>query len=134
MWNYVQMDLFDLEPDFGEFDLVVCGSVLLHISDIFGVILKLQSVCRGETVIATAVMDDVEVEGEVKPWCEFLGWRAEGDAGEYWTVWMPSMSALARMLTVAGYSRVEELARFTLCSVPGKSNFATPHGVVRAQV
>jgi len=34
--DYVQMDLFDLEPGFGEFDLVVCGSVLLHISDIFG--------------------------------------------------------------------------------------------------
>ena len=132
--DYVRMYLFDLESGFGEFDLVVCGSVLLHISDIFGAVRKMHSVCRGETLIATAVMDDIEINGEVKPWCEFLGWRAEGGAGEYWTVWMPSMSGLASMCTAAGYSRVEQQARFTLCSVPGMNDYATPHGVVRAQI
>jgi tRNA (mo5U34)-methyltransferase len=34
--RYVQRDLFDLDDRFGQFDLVFCGSVLLHIWDQVG--------------------------------------------------------------------------------------------------
>src|SRR5262245_42577786 len=33
--RYVQFDLFDLDEGFGTFDLVFCGSVLIHIWDQF---------------------------------------------------------------------------------------------------
>ena len=47
---------------------------------------------------------------------------------------MPSMTALMRMLSAAGFAAVAEVSRFTLCSAPGKHNFSTPHGVVHGAV
>jgi hypothetical protein len=64
--------------------------------------------------------------------CEFVGLENVDRVG--WTYWMTSMTALKRMLLAAGFSRVEEISRFILRSEPGKGGFATPHGVVRANV
>lgn len=46
--RYVQKSVYDLEPGFGQFDLVVCGSLLLHLPDMLGALRAIRSVCRGQ--------------------------------------------------------------------------------------
>src|SRR3954468_6438676 len=51
--RYVQVDLFDLDETFGSFDVVFCGSVLIHTWDQFTAIRRLRAVCGGQAIIAT---------------------------------------------------------------------------------
>ena len=130
--RYVQMDVYDLTPDFGTFDFVFCGSLLLHLSDQFRVIQNIRSVCTGEAIIATAIMSDPAVED--RPYAEFSGVHAID--GDYWTYWMPNVKTLEKMLLTAGFSKVEEIARFDLGTedLPHRPSFLSPHAVVRALV
>lgn len=46
--KYVQCSVYDLAPDrLGEFDVVVCGSLLLHLRDPLRALAAIASVCRG---------------------------------------------------------------------------------------
>jgi 2-polyprenyl-3-methyl-5-hydroxy-6-metoxy-1,4-benzoquinol methylase len=133
--RYVRKSVMDFDSGFGEFDLVVCGSLLLHLRDIIGALQRIRSVCRGTAIFATGVMaDPVSSANDRRALCEFAGQRAVDEGGEYWTYWLPNLRALKAMLLVAGFRRAEEVSRFTLCSAPGRGNFATPHGVVHAFV
>ena len=123
-----QKDLFDLDPAFGTFDYVICASLLLHVRDIVGALERVRSVCQHQAIVCTGIIDAVD------PVCEFLGVQAAGGDGPYWTYWMPSMTALMRMLSAAGFTAATEVSRFPLRSAPGRHNFATPHGVVRGAV
>lgn len=49
---YKQKNIYDLDESFGTYDLVFCGSLLLHLSDLFEAIRRIRSVCRGEAIIA----------------------------------------------------------------------------------
>jgi len=130
---YEQKDLFDLDESFGSFDLVFCGSVLLHVWDQFNAIRRLRSVCAGQAIVATAVRRG-------RRWArwrrggaglaQFVGTRVEGDAGEYWVTWMPDPHALIWMMKKAGFEDVEYQGDFRLRSVPGHHDYDTPHGVV----
>ena len=126
--TFVQKDLYDLDPAFGTFDYVICASLLLHVRDIVGALERIRSVCQKQAIVCTAIIDAADSV------CRFVGVQAQGGAGPYWTYWMPSMSALTGMLSAAGFTSVAEVSRFTLRSVPGKNDFATPHGVVHAEV
>src|SRR6476661_4798435 len=44
--DYVQKNIYDLDSTFGQFDLVICGSLLLHLSDQFTAVRRIRSVCR----------------------------------------------------------------------------------------
>jgi 2-polyprenyl-3-methyl-5-hydroxy-6-metoxy-1,4-benzoquinol methylase len=130
--RYVQKSIYELDPTFGQFDLVVCGSLLLHLRDIFGAIERIRSVCQGEAIIATAAMDDHKFDD--KAFCEFIGSRTLDEAGEYWVYWRLNAMVLKKMLLAAGFSEASEVSRFVLESEPGKEGFATPHVVVKATV
>lgn len=127
--RYLQQSIYDLDPSTGEYDLVLCGSLLLHLRDIFGAVQCLRAVCRETAIVATAINDDERWKDV--PAVEFVGQRAAD--GDYWTYWRPNMSSLAKMLLRAGFSRVEEVSTFVLASRPeyGHSNL---HGVIRAHV
>jgi hypothetical protein len=131
--RYVQKDVYDLDPSFGTFDFVFCGSLLLHLSDQFRVIQNIRSVCTGEAIIATAIMSDPAVED--KPYAEFAGIPAPD--GDYWTYWMPNVKTIENMLLAAGFSQVEEISRFGLATtedLEDRPSFLAPHAVVRATV
>ncbi len=127
--RYVQKSLYELDASFGQFDLVLCGSVLLHLRDIFGAIQCLRAVCRGTAIVATAITDDPLIAG--LPVVEFVGQRAAD--GDYWTYWRPSMAGLGKMLLRAGFSKVEEVSTFMLSSRP-EYGHVTLHGVQKARV
>lgn len=127
--RYVQKNLYDLDASFGQFDLVLCGSVLLHLRDIFGAMQCLRAVCRDTAIVATAITDDPLIAD--LPVVEFVGQRATD--GDYWTYWRPSMAGLSKMLLRAGFSQVQEVSTFVLSSRP-KYGHVTLHGVLKARV
>ena len=130
--QYVKKNIYDLDISFGKFDVVICGSVLLHIRDIFGAVEKIRSVCKGEAIISTAIVEDLQCDH--KAYCEFIGMKNVGQAGEYWVYWHLTSMALKNMLLSAGFAAAHEVGRFVLQSEPGKSGFAVPHVVVKATV
>lgn len=125
----VQMDIYDLDSAFGKFDLVICGSLLLHLPDPVGAIRCLHSVCGGRAIVSTS-----RPEQDVgTPTCEFVGESQEN--GAYWVYWNISMEALRRMLLAAGFDRVEHQDYFTLKPVPDHPHewsiyHAVAHGVI----
>jgi len=131
--RYVQRDLFDLDDRFGQFDLVFCGSVLLHIWDQVGALKKLRAVCGSLAIVATGVMA-ADRGCDHFPAAELVGVSAMGGAGEYWTTWMPNGAALERMMRAAGFASANYKGTFRLRSAPGNHGFDTPHGVVHGTV
>jgi tRNA (mo5U34)-methyltransferase len=127
--RYVQKNLFDLDDQFGQFDLVFCGSLLLHIWDQFGALQRLRRVCGGVAIVATGVMSP-DRGCHHFPAAELVCQSAIGGDGLYWTTWMPNGQALTRMMLAAGFARAEYKGDFRLRSAAGKHNFDTPHGVV----
>ena len=128
--RYVQKSVFDLDADFGVFDLVFCGSLLPHLRDIFGAIRKLREVCRRRVILASAIDDDPRCAD--RPMCEFAG--AYDPEGDYWTYWTPNLVALRSMLTAAGFEEVEEVSSFELVTKPGRGGHRILHAVVQAVV
>lgn len=130
--QYVTKSIYDLTAAFGQFDLVVCGSLLLHLRDPFGAIQCLRSVCRGTAIVSTASFEDPSVES--KPYCEFKGIRTTAGDGEYWHYWEMNGAAMKKMLTSAGFSKAEETGRFWLEALPGMPGCTVPHVVVQGSV
>lgn len=131
--RYLRKDLFDVDEQFGRFDLVFCGSLLLHVWDQFGALQRLRRVCGGLAVVATGVMPP-ERGCSHFPAAELVGQSALGGNGVYWTTWMPNGEALTRMMLAAGFARAEYKGDFRLRSAAGKHNFDTPHGVVHGWI
>ncbi|MDQ6797967.1 MAG: class I SAM-dependent methyltransferase [Actinomycetota bacterium] len=128
--TYVKKDLYTLDESFGQFDLVVCGSVLMHLHDLFGAVNALRRVCRGRAIISTAVM--AESPTEARPLCEFVAAKAT-DGGDYWAYWSVTASALSRICTTAGFTGVENLEHYTLEAEDGAGyEYGVPHVVLTA--
>ena len=130
--QYIQKSIYDLDETFGKFDLIICGSLLLHLRDIFGAVERIRSVCRSEAIIATASIENRKYGDEAI--CEFVGMKNNGMEGEYWVYWHLNALALKKMLLAAGFSEAHEVGRFVLESEPGRSGFAVPHVVVKAMI
>jgi 2-polyprenyl-3-methyl-5-hydroxy-6-metoxy-1,4-benzoquinol methylase len=130
--QYFQKSIYDLDSTLGQFDLVICGSLLLHLRDIFHAVEKIQSVCKREAIVATASVEDEQCNQQA--YCEFVGTKNTSSAGEYWVYWHVSPTALKKMLLAAGFSRVDEIGKFVLQSEPGKNGFAVPHVVAKSVI
>ena len=128
--EYVQKNIYDLDAAFGQFDLVICGSLLLHLRDIFGAIQKIREVCDGTAIVSTAAYNDTRCAHVAC--CEFTGARATD--GDYWTYWRVNAAGLAKMLLASGFSSVSDPVHFTLQTEPDRHNYAVPHVVVSARV
>lgn len=113
--------IYDLSPDAtGTFDLVFCGSVLIHVSDPATALRRLQSVTREAAIIATVV----HPADTPDPLALFTG-HLRGD-----TWWVPTRAALEALVASAGFSGWEWHSEFALDYADG-----TPgpyHGVIRA--
>lgn len=128
--RYVKKSIYDLDASFDEFDVVVCGSLLLHVPDLFGAIAALRKVTAGRLCISTACTDDSGQNS--RPACDFVA--SKGTDGNYYTYWLASQPALRQMLLVAGFARVDNEGHFRLESNERRQRFATPHVVMTAFV
>jgi len=117
----VEMSVYDLDPEkMGTFDLVFCGSMLLHITDPIRALWKLQSVTREVAIITTVISP----EDSSKPMAEFVG-HHRGDA---W--WFPNRPCFEAMMQSAGFAGWEWYAGFQLDYRDGTPGHY--HGVIRA--
>jgi hypothetical protein len=126
--RYVRMDVYDLTPALGEFDLVVCGSVLLHLWNPFAALRAMASVCRDRAIVATAILR-TRFWHRRRPLAELAAARGQGGDTEYWTTWYLSAAAVRELMLAAGFARVEQRADFELESAPGRQGFRVRHGV-----
>jgi SAM-dependent methyltransferase len=126
--TYVRQNLYDLSSSFGQFDLVVCGSLLLHLPDPVGALRALRTVTADRLVLASAATPDSASTAE--PVCHFFGQRATD--GDYWSYWGFSAAALTRMLMAADFTRVTDVEHFDLATEPGQVSYATPHVALSA--
>ena len=125
--RYVQKNVYDLNAGFGQFDLVFCGSLLLHLPDPLGALRALRAVCRGQAIVATEITENRQIADLSV--CEFLGTPAAD--GDYFTYWRMTLPGLRAMLLCAGFARAEPKGTFVL---RGRSGYASLHGVVHAWV
>lgn len=126
--RYVQKDIYDLDERFGQFDLVICGSLLLHLPDQLGAVCRLRSVTSGRAIISTSCMEGSQTE--TRPRCEFLGLKATD--GDYWSYWSLNAASLSGMCRVAGFAPVDHISHFVLRAEQGVSDHVVPHVVVSA--
>ena len=128
--RYVRESIYDLDASFGRFDLVICGSLLVHLPDPFIAIQKIYQVCKNQAVIATICTSDSE--NNSRPVCEFIGQKATD--GDYWVYWTIGEEALKRMLLAAGFARIENARHFNLVTEPDRIQYSSEHVALSAFV
>lgn len=103
----VERSIYDAVPaDLGTFDLVFCGSVLIHLRDQMLALERIADLCRG-TFISAEIYDRL-LSLVPLPLARF---RAHRNRVEFWR---PNVKAWRRMLWAAGFDRVEERSRFVM--------------------
>lgn len=92
----MEVSAYDLTPEaVGEFDVVVCGSLLLHLRDPVRALEAIRSVCRGSFLCTNQIDPLLTVFGRKAPFGRFLG------AGEYCQWWVPNPAGHRAMLESA---------------------------------
>jgi tRNA (mo5U34)-methyltransferase len=116
--------IYDVTPEtIGTFDLVFCGSLLIHLTDPLRALYAMRTVTKELAIIATPIYRD---RFSREPRAYFHG-TVNGQA-----FWAPNMVCLERWLLAAGYRHVERVSTFRLASTDGQ--FDILHGTVRAFV
>jgi tRNA (mo5U34)-methyltransferase len=95
--------VYDLSPaSLGSFDVVVCGSLLLHLRDPLRALAAIRSVCAGEFLCTNQVELGLTVLHPHRPVT-----RLDGTSGvTQW--WLPNRAAHRRMLAAAGFAALRE--------------------------
>jgi 2-polyprenyl-3-methyl-5-hydroxy-6-metoxy-1,4-benzoquinol methylase len=111
--------VYDLSPDTaGMFDVVFCGSLLMHLHNPLGAVINICSVTAGMAVIATLLSEETEAAAPDRPWISF-GQRGPdldpevnprnpqlGASAVYWHL---NTRALQEIMEYAGFARTEAL-------------------------
>ncbi len=98
----------------GSFDLVFCGDLLVHLKDPMTALEQMRAVCRGRAIVCTPIVRT-----------PFLrSWRrqlpvVQFDGIDEFQWWLPSLSALERMVRAAGFSRTDTGTPFELPATSG---------------
>lgn len=103
-----------LPEDLGTFDVVFCGSVILHLRDQLLALERIANLVKpGGTFISA---EEYEPVTDLVPF-PLARFRGNRDAAVVF--WVPSRKAWKEMLHYAGFDRVEEHTRFTMRSTKG---------------
>ena len=104
----VELSVYDATPErLGSFDLVFCGSVLIHLRDQLLALERIASVCRGQFISA----EEYDRATSVVPW-SVARWRGDDPAAVVF--WRPNLRCWRRLLWSAGFDRVERHGRFVM--------------------
>ena len=104
-----ELNVYDLSPErIGEFDVVVCGSLMLHLRDPVRALEAIRSVCTGQLLSAEQVRPDLTALLRRSPSARFL-------RGQNCQWWVPNRAGHQAMVEAAGF-RVERTSR--LYAVP----------------
>jgi tRNA (mo5U34)-methyltransferase len=99
-----ELSVYDLDPsEVGEFDVVVCGSLLLHLKDPVRALEAIRSVCGGHLLSSEQIDPFLTLVSPRRP----ASWFRAGNQTQ-WQV--PNTAALRAMVTSAGFE-VERAVR-----------------------
>jgi tRNA (mo5U34)-methyltransferase len=101
----VERSVYELDTDLGQFDLIFCGDLLVHLKDPITAIQRIHAVCRGSAVICNPIIRFRF--GRRRPLVRF-------DGIDEFQWWLLSEPALERMMRAAGFPRVEVGPSFEL--------------------
>lgn len=99
-----ECNIYALDPErIGTFDLVYLGSLLVHLRDPVGALMRVRQVCTGTLVVVDAAdlrtslsrVPRATLDGRGRPW---------------W--WIPNLAALIRMVEAAGFRIDRPVTRF----------------------
>ena len=113
----VVRSIYDATPEeLGTFDLVFCGSVVMHLRDQLLALERIAGLTKPGGMLVSA--EEYEWVSDLVP---FPVARFRGNRSTVGVFWLPSRKAWREMIRFAGFDRVEERARFTLKSTQGYS-------------
>jgi tRNA (mo5U34)-methyltransferase len=101
--TYEQRSVYELSPaSVGTFDVVVCGSLLLHLRDPLGALAAIRSVCREQLLCTNQIDLSRSLISRQKPLM-----RLDGTSGlTQW--WLPNAAGHRQMLRAAGFNPERE--------------------------
>jgi SAM-dependent methyltransferase len=125
----------------GTFDLVFCGSLLLHLTDPLRALEGIRRVARGDVIVATAIYDEPLLrvyEAIIGAGLRVARRRTRvkfsalvrNDMND--SFWIPTHRALVDMVRRAGFRDVRLFSTFNLERTNGRRGWR--HGVVHARV
>jgi tRNA (mo5U34)-methyltransferase len=101
------VSVYDLCPDeLGTFDVVVCGSLMLHLRDPVRALEAIRSVCAGSFLSVEEVSLGLSVRFRSRAVAEM---RLDENLGQWWVA---NAAGHARMVGVAGFDVVERVGPF----------------------
>ena len=109
-----QVNVYDLDPEvIGQFDLVCCGSLLLHLRDPLRALAAIRSVCRG-LLLCT---DQVDLRLSLLTRRRALV-RLDGTGGQtQW--WIPNPAGHRQMVRAAGFDVLRDTGPYAVPFGPG---------------
>jgi tRNA (mo5U34)-methyltransferase len=110
--EYKICNVYDVSPKrLGTFDVVYCGTMLMHLFNPLQAILNIRSVTKEMAVIETATMhpkaEPVDSTFPNQPYAWFGSLDLESKPGIDCTYWRFSPTALAHMMIYAGFDEIE---------------------------
>jgi tRNA (mo5U34)-methyltransferase len=122
----VALSVYDATPEAlgGPFDLVFCGSVLIHLRDPMLALERMAALCRGRLVLA----EEYSRRLEWLPRVTVAEFRAQTP---WMTWWRPTSRTWLAMVTCAGFADARRHARFQLGFRDRRGG--VPHVVVHAR-
>jgi tRNA (mo5U34)-methyltransferase len=123
----VLASVYDLSSErIGKFDVVVCGSLLLHLRDPVGALGAIRSVCEGSFLSAEQVDLRLSAMRPRQP----LARVGPGDEVQWW---VPNAAAHERMLEAAGFAVERRSRLYAVPFGPGHPRSrSTPRSAARA--
>jgi tRNA (mo5U34)-methyltransferase len=95
----IEMSAYDLSEDrIGAFDVVVCGSLMLHLRDPLRALEAIRGVCRGYLLSAEEVRLGLSFLHRQMPLAQLNG------SGELCQWWIPNVAGHRRMVFAAGFA------------------------------
>ncbi len=93
----VELNVYDLSPErLGEFDVVVCGTLMLHLRDPVRALEAIRSVCRGQFMSCEQIRLGLSLRQRRRPLAEF-----EMGVNTQW--WVPNAAGHRAMVQAAGF-------------------------------
>ena len=125
----VNKSIYDLDPEVdGQFDVVLCGSLLLHLRDPVRALERVREVCRGELVLVETLDPLLDVVARRVP--------ASRLAPDWDQWWLMNRAGLCRLTEISGFEVVWLGERFLVPFGPGApatSKFGRMHAVAARQ-
>jgi tRNA (mo5U34)-methyltransferase len=117
----IEINVYDLSKQtVGEFDVVFCGSMLLHVTDPIKAIMNIQKVTKRYAILST----QIQPTRSKKPLANFIG---NPEKTVWWSMYPMCFVNMAKS---AGFRHVELISMFDLISEDGV--YEVPHAVIRA--